>query len=87
MSKQEKLIRRFLSKPTDFTLGETVALLRIFGYKMTAAGKTGGSRVKFIHPVLPVISLHKPHPRKIMKSYQLDQIEEVLIREGLIDEA
>jgi len=86
MSKQEKLIQRFLSKPADFTWDETVAFLRIFGYKMTAAGKTGGSSVKFIHPVLPIISLHKPHPRKIMKSYQLDQIEEFLIKEGLINE-
>jgi hypothetical protein len=42
--------------------------------------------VKFVHPVLPIISLHKPHPRKVMKSYQLDQIEEFLVGEGLINE-
>jgi len=86
MSKQEKLIRRFLSKPTDFTWDEAITLLRIFGYKISAAGKTGGPRVKFVHPVLPIISLHKPHPRKVMKSYQLDQIEEFLVGEGLINE-
>lgn len=86
MSKAEKLIERFLSKPTDFTWDEIVGFLKLFDYEKATAGKTGGSRVKFRHLDLPMISLHKPHPEKIMKRYQLDQLKEFLISEGLINE-
>jgi len=55
-----------------------------FGYILTKSGKTGGSRVKFIHENLPPIILHKPHPTKVLKKYQLEQIEETLREEGLI---
>lgn len=32
----------------------------------------------------PTISLHRPHPRSVLKRYQVEQIEEVLRGEGLI---
>jgi len=51
---------------------------------LTKSGKTGGSRVKFIHNTLPPIILHKPHPTPVLKIYQLEQIEETLRGEGLI---
>jgi hypothetical protein len=58
--------------------------LKGFGYTLTKSGKTGRSRVKFIHETLPSIILHKPHPTPVLRKYQLEQIEETLRGEGLI---
>jgi hypothetical protein len=44
MSKHDKLIKRFLAHPLDFTWDEMTALLTGFGYARVKAGKTGGSR-------------------------------------------
>ena len=84
LSRRKKIIDRFLSRPSDFTWQELVNLLTGFGYKLVKAGKTGGSRVKFMHETLPPIILHKPHPTPVLKKYQLEQIEETLRAEGLI---
>ena len=85
MSKSEKLIRRFLSKPKDFTYDELKKLLTLFGYKEEKTGKTSGSRVAFINPKNKhIIRLHKPHPKPELKSYQIDYIESELRKEGLI---
>jgi hypothetical protein len=84
LSKRKKIINRFLLKPSDFTWQELVSLLSGFGYTLAKPGKTGGSRVKFIHETLPPIILHKPHPTPVLKKYQLEQIEETLRGEGLI---
>ena len=70
--------------PKDFTWQELVSLLTGFGYALAKPGKTGGSRVKFVHETLPMIILHKPHPTPVLKKYQMEQIEETLRREGLI---
>jgi hypothetical protein len=84
MSKREKLIQRFLSKPTDFSWGELKSLLEGFGYSLESGGKTGGSRVKFLHAQHPPVILHKPHPTPILKRYQVEQIAEFLKKEGLL---
>jgi hypothetical protein len=84
LSRRKKIIDRFLSRPSDFTWQELVNLLNGFGYNLAKAGKTGGSRVKFMHETLPPIILHKPHPTPVLKKYQLEQIEETLRAEGLI---
>jgi len=84
MSKHANLRRKFLSKPSDFTWNELVTLLKGFGYKLASSGKTGGSRVRFLHLEKGVISLHKPHPSLILKRYQIRQIIEILKNEGLI---
>ncbi|MHB8483682.1 MAG: type II toxin-antitoxin system HicA family toxin [Nitrospiria bacterium] len=84
MSKRKKLVQRFISKPKDFTWQELVTLLEGFGYREIRFGKTGGSRVRFIHPELPPISLHKPHPIPLLKRYQVEQILETLQGEGLL---
>jgi hypothetical protein len=59
-------------------------MLHRFGYTLAKSGKTGGSRVKFIHETLPPIILHKLHPTLVLKKYQLEQIEETFKKEGLI---
>ena len=78
MNRKEKLIARFLSMPSDFQYDEMVKLLGIFDFEEIKKGKTSGSRVKFMNPAGVPIMLHKPHPSRIMKHYQLKQIKEVL---------
>lgn len=84
MSKREKLIVRFKSHPKDFTWDELCALLKIFAYKELQQGKTSGSRVRFVHTEFPPIMLHKPHLTKILKQYQLREIYNMLMAEGII---
>ena len=84
LTSRKKIINRFLSRPSDFAWSELVSLLSGYGYALAKRGKTGGSRVKFIHETLPPIILHKPHPTPVLKRYQLEQIEETLRGEGLI---
>jgi hypothetical protein len=84
MTKRDKMLRRFQSKPRDFTWAELVGLLEGFGYRTASSGKTGGSRVRFVHESYPPIILHRPHPSPSLKRYQLDQVEELLKSEGLI---
>ena len=78
MNIKEKLIVRFLSMPSDFRYDEMVKLLGYFDFEEIKKGKTSGSRVKFMNPEGILIMLHKPHPSRIMKHYQLKQIKEVL---------
>jgi hypothetical protein len=74
MGKTDKLLKRLLSDPKDFTWNELVSILNYFGYKELKTGKTGGSRRKFSDSENNIISLHKPHPGNILKSYQLKDI-------------
>jgi len=85
MSKGEKILNRFLSKPKDFRWSELKRLLGGLGYKEVKTGKTSGSRVSFMEPESKhVISLHKPHPTPVLKRYQLDEIESTLRERGVI---
>jgi hypothetical protein len=84
MNKQEKLIELFLSKPVNFSWGELKSLLEEFGYSSGNGRNTGGSRVKFLHPQHPPVTLHKPRPTASLKRYQVDQMAEFLKKEGLL---
>ncbi len=82
MSKREKLIERFKSQPNDFTWNEVARLLGYYGYEPISGS---GSRVKFINQSSGhKISLHKPHPKEILLSYQIKLVYESLEKEGLI---
>lgn len=86
MSKAEKLLKRFLSKPKDFTYGELERLLRSFGYEEAKTGKTSGSRAAFInHKTKHIIRLHKPHHNPELKRYQINDIEEELRKMEVIE--
>ncbi len=86
MSRHDKVLRRFLTKPADFRFNEMSKLLKGLGYKEIRSGKTGGSRVAFINGISGhIIRLHKPHPGKILKRYQLELVEEALRAEGMIE--
>ena len=85
MSKIDKLIERFKSKPKDFSYNELMKILSSFGYIESNSGKSSGSRVAWIHSETNhIIRLHKPHPSNILKSYQVNQILDELKSEGYI---
>lgn len=84
MTKREKLIDRFLSKPKNFSWQELVKLLDGFGYQLLGGSKTGGSRARFVHKDYPPILLHKPHPQPLLKRYQLEDITDLLKQVGLL---
>ena len=74
MSKAEKLLERFLSKPVDFTFEELKRLLKSLGYEEARTGKTAGSRIAFIcQETRHIIRIHKPHPAPELKRYQLSR--------------
>lgn len=84
MSKIDKLLKRFLSNPKDFTWDELKSILSHFGYAEYTGGKTAGSRRKFINGQNSVIIAHKPHPQNVVKTYLINQIIEKLEQENLL---
>lgn len=84
MSTKDKLLRRFLRMPKDFTFDEAVKLLNAFGFYETKKGKASGSRVMFANESKRVLQLHKPHPHNTLKPYQMVYIKEKLIEYKLI---
>ena len=82
MERFEKLIERLLSRPTDFTWAELQTIMRKFGY---AEKKAKGSGRKFINTKTGhVLSLHRPHPGKILKPYARENVSNKLIESGII---
>ena len=81
MSGIEKLIARFKTRPRDFSWDELTRLLNHLGYGEMVGS---GSRRKFMHDNHQLIILHKPHPKRILKAYQVNQVLDILIEEGLI---
>lgn len=84
MGQKEKLIKRLKAKPKDFTFEDAETLLNYLDYIRSNKGKTSGSRVMFISEEHGSILLHKPHPQKELKAYQIKQLIEILEQEGLI---
>ncbi|MBO7601090.1 MAG: type II toxin-antitoxin system HicA family toxin [Lachnospiraceae bacterium] len=85
MSKKDKLIKKILSRPKDFTFAEAETLLELLGYTLDDKGKTSGSRVKFSNNVTKdKIYLHRPHPRKELLDYQVNELIKHLYDEGAI---
>lgn len=84
MGQKEKLIQRLKSKPKDFTFDDAETLLHYLDYIRSNKGRTSGSRVMFVSEGHGNILLHKPHPQKELKTYQIKQLIEILEQEGLI---
>lgn len=75
MSKIEKEIKKLKSRPKDFTYDEVKKILNNFGFIENNKGKTSGSRVVFENEQInEKIELHKPHPKNILKMYQINTI-------------
>jgi hypothetical protein len=72
-------------KPKDYTFDEMKKLLTGLGYREIRSGKTLVSRVAFFHEGKKhLIRLHKPHPSKILKRYQLDLVEKELRKKEIL---
>lgn len=85
MGRKDKLIARLKSRPKDFTFEEAETLLGYLSYERSNKGKTSGSRVMFVNKERQLqILLHKPHPRKELLAYQVQQLLDVLQEEGLL---
>jgi hypothetical protein len=82
MTKAEKLLDRFLSRPKDFTYNELLRLLSSIGYtELTGSG----SRVVFRNESINHhIKLHKPLPGNVLRRYQIDLIIKELKSNGLL---
>jgi hypothetical protein len=80
MLTHEKALKRLQSYPTDFTWAELKSLMQVFGYELKV---TGGSGRKFVRPEA-VFMIHEPHPRKLLKAYQVRAVFEFLKKEGHI---
>jgi len=85
MSKKDKLLKRFLSLPADFSYAELVRLMKWLGYDEAQAGKTSGSAVAFINKkTRHIVKIHKPHSRPELKGYQMRDIIEELQRKEVV---
>ena len=84
MGKKDKLIKKLKSKPKNFTFDEAENLLGYLDYQRYDKGKTSGSRIIFKSDNHPAILLHKPHPNKELKAYQVKQLLTLLEQEGMI---
>jgi predicted transcriptional regulator with HTH domain len=81
MSSHEKLLKRFLKLPKDFTWDELMRLLKKYGYYPNNKGKTSGSRNKFENEKSNIyLDLHKPHPKNTLKPYQMIDVLDFLKR-------
>lgn len=84
MSKNDKLLKRFLSKPKDLTWHEYVKVFGLFGFELNTGG---GSRRSFVNDNKDVFYIHEPHPDNIMKPYTIKNAIEWLTEKGLLDDA
>lgn len=84
MGQKEKLVRRLRSMPRDFTFEEAETLLRYYDYRRSDKGRTSGSRVMFVCDGRGSIMLHRPHPQKELKVYQMKSLIQILEQEGLL---
>ena len=83
MSRKEKLLKRMLSCPNDFTYTECATVLKSLGYHEYNKGKTSGSRVRFYRPEDGhIIDLHKPHPGDVMLRVAVKSVVSALKQNG-----
>lgn len=85
MSREEKLLQRFLSFPKDFTYDETVSILRVFGFMPDNSGHTSGSRRRFRNEATgDRFAIHQPHPGTIVKRVYLVRLAKFLKEGGYL---
>ncbi|MBS6734733.1 MAG: type II toxin-antitoxin system HicA family toxin [Clostridiales bacterium] len=73
----EKKLQNIKSRPKDFTFDEAETLLKCLNYIRSNRGRTSGSRIMFISEKHEALLLHKPHPQKELKAYQVKQLIEL----------
>ena len=81
MTKKSKLLERLLTQPKDFTWDELLKLMAGYGYEINNKGKTSGSRRQFESEDSDLmLRLHEPHPRNVLKPYQVKEVIDFLIK-------
>lgn len=84
MSKADKLLARLLSLPRDFTWDELLTVMTRHGF---ALYQGSGSRRKFVLEESGMtVALHEPHPGKILKRYQLQDVIDGLRQTGVLND-
>ena len=87
MSRSDKLLKRLLGNPKDFTFSELETLLTGFGYRLSNSGSTSGSAMRFINRETGhIIRLHRPHPSSVLKQYIVKYIIDELKHEGYLND-
>jgi len=82
MSQYEKALARLLSRPKDFTWRELQAIMNHLGY---VEKKGSGSGRKFVsRSNLRALTLHEPHPVKILKPYAVRTVVNFLKQNGYL---
>lgn len=81
LTKKDKLLKRFLSKPKDLTWDEYAKVFAYFGFELKAGN---GSRRSFVDGNNNVFHIHEPHPSSIMKPYTIKLAIEWLTEQGYI---
>jgi len=86
VSRKDKLLEKLRAKPapTDFSWRELVRLMAGFGYIVKNQG--GSKRVFFNKSTGRLLSLHEPHPAKVIKQYCIKDVVKHLVEIGAIDE-
>ena len=83
MGKEEKMVKRLLTIPSDYSYDEAKTLANRFGYVECNKGSTSGSRILLYRETdNRKILLHKLHPSNIMKQYAVRQFLGKLIENG-----
>ena len=78
MTKKEKLLEKFLSKPLkrNLTFRELVTLFQSLGYELI---NKEGSRVAFLNKATgDIFDMHQPHPDDTLKLYVVKIVQEKL---------
>ena len=78
MTKREKLLDKFLSKPLkrNLTFRELTTLFQILGYALI---NKEGSRVAFWNKATgDVFDMHQPHPDDTLKLYVVKKVQDKL---------
>jgi hypothetical protein len=82
MTQKQKLIDRLKGKPKNFTWDECTSLLRHLNYCVLKG--PGSSRKFYNKETGHIITMHEPHPKKILKSYQVNLLLKNLTEMGVI---
>jgi len=75
MTKKEKLLEKFLSKPLkrNLTFRELVTLFQSLGYELI---NKEGSRVAFLNKATgDIFDMHQPHPDDTLKLYVVQKVQ------------
>lgn len=81
LSKNDKLIKRFLSKPKDFTWDEFQKVFKVFGFEVRSGKGSGRS---FVNDKQDIFFIHEPHPSNTMKPYAIKDAITFLTEKGLL---